>query len=327
MKEKVLILGGTKFIGRYLVERLLQSDNHEVTLFNRQVSNADIFPQCNKLKGDRSTVDIEQVGENSWDYVVDLSCYHPAQLESLLANLKTPPKRFIFVSTCSVYDNGIDQTVLRKEEAPILSCSADEADHQSDSTYGHRKAECERLLGSSGLDHLILRPSLVYGRYDYTDRFYYWLYQVKFNSPILLPDNVDRKFAITYVNDLASAIVESMTSVKPRTIYTITSTPQISIRTIVEHASSILGIKPDFRSASAEFLNENNIRQWVDMPLWLDCEYYTYDNQRIKSDFDLAFTKLQESVKETIEYFDEIGWAEPTYGISEETRKSLLEKL
>lgn len=327
MKEKVLILGGTRFIGRNLVDRLLKSDNYEVTLFNRQRSNADIFPQCKKLKGDRSTSEIDQVGETIWDYVIDLSCYYPSQLESLLANLKSPPKRFIFVSTCSVYDNGVDQSILRNEDSPIHSCSDEEAVDRNDGSYGHRKAECERLLGRSGLDHVILRPSLVFGRYDYTDRFYYWLYQVKFNSPILLPDNGERKFAITYVDDLVSAIIESMTNAKPRSIYTITSTPQISIGIIIEQASAILGVQPEIISASPDFLSANEIRQWVDMPLWLDCEYFTYSNQRIKSDFEFKFTELRESVQETIEYFDEVGWSEPTYGITDEIRKSLLEKL
>jgi 2'-hydroxyisoflavone reductase len=326
-REKILVMGGTQFIGRNLVERLLKSDRYEITLFNRQISNADVYPQCRKIKGDRSTSDIDQVGKTDWDHVIDLSGYYPAQLESLLANLQSPTKNFIFVSTCSVYDNGVDQTILRNEDAAIHSCTIEQAADRGDSTYGHRKAECERVLGKSGLNHVILRPSLVYGRYDYTDRFYYWLYQTKFKSTLLLPDNGERRFAITYVEDLVSAIEESLTSKKPRAVYTITSIPQVSVKDIVKQACSIFGTEPQIKSASPEFLHTNGVKPWVDMPLWLDCEYFTYDNERIQSDFDFRFVEFEASVKESIKYFDEIGWNEPIYGITEKERSSLLEKL
>ena len=327
MKEKVLILGGTQFIGRNLVERLLDSDTYQLTLFNRQISNAAIFPQCRKIKGDRSTSDIEQVNDTDWDFVIDLSCYYPAQLESLIANLKSPPRQFIFVSTCSVYDNGVDQTILRNEDAAVHSCTPEEAIDRDDNTYGQRKAESERVLAKSGLNHVILRPSLVYGSHDYTDRFYYWLYQAKFNSPLLLPDGGERRFAITYVDDLVSAMVEALTSNKPYSIYTITSIPQVSIKAIVEQACSIFGTEPQIKSASPEFLHANGVKPWVNMPLWLDCEYFTYSNERIKSDFDFRFVDFEASVKESINHFDEIGWNEPTYGITEKERLSLIEKL
>ena len=166
--KNILILGGTNFIGRRLVERLLESEAYALTLFNRQRTHAELFPQVNKIKGDRETESIEQIVEGNWDAVVDLSCYFPAALENTLKAL-TKESKYIFVSTCSVYDNEMDRSILKNETAPVLSCSAQQRSDRSAASYGNRKAECERLLMDSGMPYVILRPSLVFGTYDPTD--------------------------------------------------------------------------------------------------------------------------------------------------------------
>ena len=178
--KKVLVLGGTQFIGRNLVERLLAGGSYEVTLFNRQKTGSDLFPQLNKIKGDRETDDMAQIAGVEWDYVLDLSCYFPAELELTLQYLPKGLTRYIFVSTCSVYPTDPEHSGAVTEQEAILPCSAEERIDRSPSTYGNRKAECERVLENSAVPYAILRPGLVYGRYDHTDRFYYWLFQVRY---------------------------------------------------------------------------------------------------------------------------------------------------
>ena len=101
--NKILILGGTQFIGRNLVAQLLQEREYEITLFNRQQTQPNLFSGVKKIKGDRETEDIRQIAREHWDYVIDLSCYYPAALSSVLEQLQISPKRYIFISTCSVY--------------------------------------------------------------------------------------------------------------------------------------------------------------------------------------------------------------------------------
>ena len=100
--------------------------------------------------------------------------------------------------------------------------------------YGGKKAECERILAKANIDYRILRPALVYGRFDHTDRFYYWLYQVKMNKTLLLPDNGNRLFSITYVDDLVESIVESLIIDSDSDIYNVISEPILSIEKIVK---------------------------------------------------------------------------------------------
>lgn len=86
--KKLLILGGTQFIGRNLVERLQKEDDFELTLFNRQMTGAELFQDVQKIKGDRSTDDIQQIAGKDWDFIIDLSCYFPEDMKGGLSNYR-----------------------------------------------------------------------------------------------------------------------------------------------------------------------------------------------------------------------------------------------
>lgn len=324
--EKILILGGTQFIGRNLVESLLSTQEYHLTLFNRGKTASHLFPNIDLIKGDRETNDIEEIGKIKWDYIIDTSCFYPASLTDVLNNLSHPPKKYIFISTCSVYDSEKDTSILRDEQAKTLECSNEQALDREVSTYGNRKAKCERILRDSGLNYTIFRPALVYGEYDYTDRFYYWLYQVKFKGKLLLPDNGERKFSITYIADLINAILKSLHQ-NTKTTYNIISTPQVSIQKIVTTTKEILQKDTEEINASPEFLNQNNIGQWMDMPLWIDGDHFTFSNTKIKNELNFEPTSLKTGVRQAISYHEGKDWSEPQYGISETKRLELISLL
>ncbi len=324
---KLLILGGTNFIGRNLINQLITLNQFDITLYNRGVTNAHLFPALSKLYGDRNTDPLTKVAEGRWDYVIDLSCYYPDSLEKVLAALDGRCKRYIFVSTCSVYDSEAEKSVLRDETAPILPCTPDQRNDPSPSTYGQRKAECERILQQSGLDFVIFRPALVYGPYDPTDRLYYWLYQAKKNDPILLPDEGKKTFSVTYVADLVKAIIDAISIEHHQSIYTMTSSPQTSIRQLVTTASELLHRSPNSINAPPAFLHAQHVTQWTDMPLWIDNDYFTYSNERLKADFGFTPIDFQESIQQTIIYYNNRGWDAPIYGMTEARKQELMNQL
>ena len=334
-KPKLLFLGGTQFIGRNIVHKLMAIDEYEITLFNRQQTGNDLFPNIAKIKGDRTTDDIQQIANENWDYVIDCSCYHPDDLENTLANLKPNIKRYIFISTSSVYDNEALQTTLRNEDSPVLSCSIKQRENKEKKVfYGNKKSECERILKASNLNSIILRPTLVFGTYDYTDRFYYWLYQVKTNDTLLLPDNGNRKFSLIYVHDLVKMTILSLTTEvsgqaqnTDNQTFNIISFPQTSIREIVETAQDLLNRKNTIINATPEFLHENKVNQWTTMPLWIDHDFFTYSNERLKSEFPIQLTDFETATAETIAYYESLNWHQPTYGMNEAKRQELLSKL
>jgi 2'-hydroxyisoflavone reductase len=327
MKEKILIIGGTNFIGRNLIEKLLKLNQYEITVFNRGKTNPELFPQINKIRGDRRTDDIKLIGEQKWDYIIDCSCYYPDSIDNLLDSISGKVKRYILISTVSVYDNVSDKSILRNEEARILDCSEEESRDTSNDTYGERKAECERRLQIGNQPYFILRPSLVYGKYDHTDRFYYWLYQIKKQNEILVPNGGVQTFAVTYVEDLVNCIIESIKKEGESDIYNVTSFPKLSISEILNSSAQLLARDPPRHNAESAFLIKEEISEWYDLPLWLDSDYFTYSNMKMLANYKLQLTDYIISLKRTIDYYDQLGWPVPKYGINEIRKQELISKL
>lgn len=209
--KKILILGGTQFVGRNLIEQLIKIDSYDITIFNRQQTQGKLFPQINKIKGDRDTDDIKQITKEKWDFIIDVSCYYPHWIENTIKYANSVSK-YIFISTISVYDIHINDYSIKDENSQILSCNHKQRTDHSLQSYGNRKAECERILKKSGLNYLILRPALIYGKYDHTDRLYYWLYQTKTKKKVLLPENGATQLSLTYVKDLVNTILDALSN-------------------------------------------------------------------------------------------------------------------
>jgi len=240
--------------------------------------------------------------------------------EQILGELSTELKKYIFISTVSVYEN-VEQ-ILKDESATTQGFTREIYDDDTPETYGKRKAACEAIIKSSGINYTILRPSLVYGKYDHTDRFYYWLYQVKKYEKVLLPNNGIQKTSLTYVKDLIKSIVLSINEGEDKNIYNIISHPETSIANIVDVASKLLRKSPERKNVSGKYLLDNNISEWTKMPLWINSNYDTHDNKKIQKSYNLEIIPLEESIKATIVYYQEMNWYEPKYGI---TRMKQLE--
>lgn len=157
--KKILVLGGTMFVGRALVEKLIVLPEYEITLFNRGKSNANLFPGIQQIHGNRETGDIFQVCSQHWNCVIDFSGYYPVSFEKLLASLKGKVGRYIFISTISVYDLEKFNGRFVAETDEILPCSDAQKISKLPHAYGEKKAEMERiLLRQDGLNKIILRP-------------------------------------------------------------------------------------------------------------------------------------------------------------------------
>lgn len=318
---KILVLGGTQFIGRNLVEALIKTD-HSITLFNRGKTGGDLFPNLPRITGDRQSSEIEEI-RGDWDVVIDLSCYFPSELESTLTQLDPARTKYIFVSSCSAYKPQFNST-LHGESSALRSCSEEEAKQDKPETYGGRKAACELILGRSDFKHAILRPALVYGKYDHTDRLYYWLHQVKLKDQLIVPEGGSPRFSITYVKDLVAAIIKLAESDVTGTFNAI-SESETSIGQIVKIASENLNESPSRLTAEASFLKRQGISQWQDMPLWINGDHFTYSNEKWKAELGLEPTSMESGIRETLSFISD--WPEPTYGMPEKRRQELIKLL
>jgi 2'-hydroxyisoflavone reductase len=323
--DRILIIGGTNFIGRNLIEKLSVNKKYDLTIFNRGITNPDLFPNIKKIIGDRNSHDVKLIHQINWDYIIDLSCYFPQSLINILRELPLNLKKYIFISTCSVYQD--EKVTLCNENALIKNCNQDQFDDQSTKSYGNRKAECERIIQSSKFNFTVLRPDLVYGKYDHSDRFYYWLHQEKKYNKILVPNNGTSLFSLTYVNDLVNTIEKTIVEKPDRDIYNITTTTQTSIGQILDYTLEIMANKPKLVNANSRYLKSNKINEWTDMPLWIDSDHSTFENKKILDNYSLKFTNFKTSVRETIQHYNFLGWPTPNYGIDREKQISLIEKI
>ncbi len=321
--KRILIIGGTQFVGRVLVERLL-AEGIEPTLFHRGKTNADLFPDLRRFLGDRDTDDHTAIAGHDWDVVFDMCAYYPLSLATLLDRCRGRIGRYVLISSISALDLRPIATGKLADDSELLPCSAEAMNDTTGASYGARKAECERVtLAREWLDSIILRPALVFGRYDFTDRLYYWLQRCRTNTELLLPEEGVRKTTFSYVDDLASAMLAGIDAHPERQSFN-AGTHILSFAEIVASAAAQMQVSPDIVSAPAAFLIEQGIQQWTDMPLWINGNDLQVDSRNFCHEFLPSPTKWTDALSATIEYYEPRGWPAGNYGISPEKEQELI---
>ena len=326
-KSKILILGGTEFVGRQLVERLIKNHSYEVFLFNRGKTNPGLFPKTNRIVGDRETDDIKKIRQYDWDYVVDFSAFYPRVLKATLDNLTKKVKKYIFISSISAYSYiDYDSTFEIKENYKTVTCSKAEQVDTSKGTYGKRKAECERLLSNTNwLDSVILRPSIIYGRFDPKDRLYYWIYKVKNRKPFVLPESGIHKLSLSYSEDFVSIILKCMKNLSLNGIYNASTHSPLELSSIIHIIAEILQVQHNAYRIPQEWLIKEHVKSQKDIPLWFGGNLM-YSNSKIKKDTKINFTPFKESIRNAINFYEQMRWPSPKIGLNEIEEGDLIEK-
>ena len=261
----ILIIGGTQFVGRHIAAAFAAA-GHRVALFNRG-SNPDVHANLEQIHGDRKS-DLSRLDGRSWDAVVDVCGYTPDVVEISAQYFKDRAKRYVYVSTISVYDH--EKTDGPAEDAPLLELpdGVDETVLNLE-YYGALKALCEqRVQRHFGERLTILRPSLVAGPYDPTDRFTYWPVRFDEGGDVLTPllesrvQYIDARdlaaFALRVVEDDRDGIFNCVT---PRGLTFARLCEACMHESSPEDASPV--------PASDEFLEQHEVQPWSDLPLWI----------------------------------------------------------
>jgi 2'-hydroxyisoflavone reductase len=196
----ILVLGGTSFIGPYQVQYALDR-GHNVTLFNRGKTNTQLFPQVEKLHGDRAVNDLESLKGRKWDAVIDNSASNPDWVRDSAQLLRDHARTYLFVSTRSVYRDL--SAVPATKDAPVYTRETTKFDPTKPLPYGLAKAESEKQLRAAfGERSLVLRPGLIIGPGDDTDRFSYWPVRIDRGGEILAPGDGSDPVQIIDARDL-----------------------------------------------------------------------------------------------------------------------------
>ena len=308
--KTVLIIGGTRFVGRIVIEKLLESaSDHKITIFNRGISNKTLFQNEETIEfiyGDRETKDIAQLFNRKWDIVIDFMGYFPDTLSYMLRHMHQNIGRYIFISTISVYDLKNPLSIPITEQGKLLTWKEKDRTDTSWSSYGQRKIACEEEIQKyKRLDHVILRPSLIYGKYDYTDRFYYWLYKIKNEKETEIPDEFEKPVNYTFSEDFAKVIIHFMEASYQKNVYNVLTHKAVSLSTMINESKNLLDTTCTIVSVHKEEKFE------FELPLWFPKECLEISSERLDTEFNLNFCSLDESLKKTVKYFDGLQWPKP----------------
>jgi 2'-hydroxyisoflavone reductase len=331
---KLLILGGTQFVGRHMVERAI-ARGHQVTLFNR--GNKNIFPNLETITGDRDP----QIGDGlsaleravnagrTWDAVIDVNGYVPRIVRATGELLKTAVKRYVFISSISVYtamsEPGADEnaTVIELEDASTEDIGPN---------YGGLKVLCERVVEELfSSQALIVRPGLVVGPFDPTDRFTYWPSRIAQGGEIIAPDVPEAPMQFIDARDLADFTLHATES-NTDGIFHATS-PVIAMQTILEACKTVTGSSANLHYLEGQFLLEHKVNPWMgpnSLPLWLGNDPaeagFSQLNVQKALEAGLKIRPLEQTVHDTLEWANTRGsdheWKS---GLSAETETELLE--
>jgi 2'-hydroxyisoflavone reductase len=203
----VLVLGGTSFVGRTIVADLL-TRGHAPTLFTRGVTNPEVFPDVPRRRGDRDAGDYASLADGRWDAVVDVSAYYPRHVDQAMTAVGETAQRYLFISTGSVYDRLAAPESGLTEDAPRLPAWRETEEITSPETYGGLKVACEDdLLARLGARATIVRPGIVAGPHDTTDRFTYWVRRAARGGRVAVPPAVEQPVQVVDSRDLARLVV------------------------------------------------------------------------------------------------------------------------
>ena len=207
--DQALVIGGTRFIGRHLVTELLDHD-YAVTLFNRG-NHENPFAENDRVEhvaGDRTNEDaLAEAAESvDPDGVFDMIAYHPSEVETA-TRVFADAEAYVYVSSGAVYAD--DEIPKREGETRLEDCSNEQAVDGTGKTYGPRKAEGDRAIFAAaerGVEAKSVRPTVVYGPYDYTERIDYWIDRVNSFDRVVVPGDGNFIWHLAYVADVASAL-------------------------------------------------------------------------------------------------------------------------
>jgi 2'-hydroxyisoflavone reductase len=301
---RLLILGGTVFLGRHIVEAALQR-GHTVTLFNRGQHNAELFPQVERLRGDRRAEGgLDVLKGRAWDVVIDTCGYIPREVRASAGLLAGAVERYLFISTESVYADfrtaGID------ESYPTGTLADESVEDVTGETYGPLKVLCERAAEAALPGRtLILRPGLIVGPHDPTDRFTYWPARVARGGEMLAPARPDYPIQFIDVRDLAGWTV-TLAEQRATGTFNADGLPNaVTLGALLETSRAQSSSNAPVQWVAESFLLEHKVAPWSELPLWIpegdgDAVGFATISVHKARDAGLVQRPLAETVRDTL---------------------------
>jgi len=319
---KLLVIGGTQFIGKHFVSQALER-GHEITLFNRGSRPAP--DGVESIKGDRNE-DLALLSAREWDAVVDTSAYIPRQVREAARLLEPNVQRYLFISTVSVYaDTSVPYV---NEESELLRLEDPTTEEVSGATYGGLKVLCEEELATvyPAERTFVPRPCIVVGPDDPTDRFTYWPVRVNLGGAVLAPRGPELPLQWIDVRDLAAWMLRGLETDLSGTYNAASMADRFSLGELLRAAKRVSDSDAEPVYMDEEFLLDSGVRPFADLPFWLPepaSNMFRIDASKA-SEAGLTIRGVDDTVRATLEWQAERGDPDLKVGMSLERERELL---
>lgn len=300
---KILILGGTRFVGRHIVDALLER-GHDVTLFNRGKSNRAVFPDLQQVHGDRAT-DLPLLGERAWDSVVDTSGYLPRDVDASAGFFADRVSHYLFVSSISAYAH----PSATDEDAPLAKMPEGVAATEvTTETYGALKVLCEaHVRNAFGRRAAIVRPGVVAGPHDPTDRFTYWPVRIDAGGTAVAPDGPDHPIQYIDARDLAQFVAALIEERDSGTYNAVTEPGSHTFGDLIDACRRASASSVEVQWIDEATLQRANVQPWTELPLWIPRNTEDFTHLRVPNARACARGLHTRPLTETVR--DTLAWA------------------
>lgn len=333
-KLKILVLGGTNFVGPAIVNEALRK-GHDVTLFNRGITNPNLFPNLRWIKGDRELGKkaYKPLLKEQWDVIIDVWPEKSVLVEEAVNSLKNKTSHYIFISSIAVYNNF--QEVGLNEESDVVSLDL----AKEDWSYSEEKLAAEKIVQSQFPDsHTILRPGAISGWRDPALDLLYWCIKLNRDEAIIAPGSGKDPIQIVDVNDVGKFTIIALEQ-NIGGIYNCVGPMKTPLlwKDFLRGAKNHFNSKTDLVWANETFLANNKVFSFTDLPLWAplseDKGFMQISNKKL-SDTGFEFTAINKTLDDCMKWHGttkneiiKFGTNEVDVGLDRSKELELIEKL
>lgn len=297
---KILVVGGSYFLGR--VFTMVASPKHELTLLNRGTYSMKELG-INEIRGDRHDKNILKMITGDYDCIVDFCAYKKDDIKTILDNTSNNIKKYIFVSTCDVYDR--EDRTLKNEHYKLNHNTNNYPKNLKEYIDGKVILEDELIENSlkKNIDYTSVRPGMIYGPYNYAERESLYIKSIVQNKKAIYPNDSDSYFQMVYVKDVANAILELCESIDNKHVYNLISNEVMNYNKF----SKILKNVSDTDYKEIFMDKENIIKNNIETPFPYSLEESQfYDGSLFEDDFDFEYTPHKEGLQKTYTAFKNV---------------------
>jgi 2'-hydroxyisoflavone reductase len=297
----ILIIGGTRFLGRHLVDSAL-SRGHQITLFNRGKSNPTLFHDLETISGDRENA-LHKLAGRHFDAVIDTCGYLPRIVRLSAQALKDNVGSYVFISSISAYADFSQIGIT--ENSPLATMPDETVEEITGETYGPLKVLCEQAVEAEFPGRaLIIRPGLIVGPHDPTDRFTYWPVRVAHGGEVIAPEKPETPVQVIDGRDLAEFTLKLIENQAIGAYNATGPDYALNFDTLLNVCQQVSGSDAVFHWPPLDFLSQNNVAPWSDLPVWLPDTPEEAGSSRVDVSKGIAagltFRPLAETVHDTL---------------------------